>query len=152
MTAAHPGSCSQWVGPFRLRTYLERCLDPKRELPQEAPGVYVVSRKAWKQQPSAASQVLYVGGNPNRHDYFRRRVWLLVMNMLGFGGRFGYDHAGGRRIWEWCRHSGVHPLDLYLGWVAGIECVRCTEGCLYAQLGPALGRSAPARCPKHGEA
>src|ERR1700675_3994322 len=114
MTAVHPGSLCRWVGPFQLRTYLERCLDPKRELPPEAPGVYVVSRKKWKRRPSPASEVLYVGGNPNRDDFFPQRVGLLIMNALGFGGKVGYDHAGGRRLWEWCRDSRVHPLDLYL--------------------------------------
>src|SRR5947209_3719162 len=69
----------RWIGPFRLRDYFDRCIDPTQERPPEAPGVYVVSRNSWNPRPSASCQPLYVGGNPKKPTYFRRRVGFLVM-------------------------------------------------------------------------
>ena len=139
----------RWVGPFRLRDYLELSIDPNQVWPQEAPGVYVVTRDPWEGVPSTTSHVLYVGGNPYRADYFRQRIGFLVKDMLGFWGDAAGSHVGGQSLWTWCSINHVHPLDLYLGWVVGIECVRCTETDLYARLQPELSRIAPARCHGH---
>jgi hypothetical protein len=139
----------RWVGPFRLRDYLERCIEPTQEWPPETAGVYVVSRDPWPDEPSAACGVLYVGGNPHVPTLFRQRIGFLVKDMFGFWGDVAGSHSGGISLWEWCFANRVHPLDLYLGWITGIECGRCTEADLFARLEPTLSRKAPARCAEH---
>jgi hypothetical protein len=145
-----PKTAGHWIGPFRLRDYLERCIDPDQEWPPEAAGVYVVSRLPWAGQPSDGCGVLYVGSNPNAPIQFRNRIGFLVKDMLGFWGDIAYgSHSGGQSIWNWCFDNKFSPLDLYLGWIIGIECGRCVENELYARFCPKLSRKAPAQCTAH---
>jgi hypothetical protein len=134
----------RWVGPFRLREYLERSIDPKQEWPPEKPGVYVVSVDAWDSEPSALSRVLYVGANPGSPVRFRIRVGELVIAMLGLGK--GGNHPGGQSIWGWCSDKGVPPLELYLGWLVGIECAGGNEAKLFTSLRPTLNENRPPGC------
>ncbi len=140
---------ARWVGPFRLRDYLERCIDPRQEWPPETAGVYLVSRDPWTKEPSAACRVLYVGSNPRVPTLFRQRIGYLVKDMLGLWGDVAGSHSGGISLWKWCFKKRVHPLDLYLGWITGIDCGRSTEADLYARLRPELNRKAPAWCAAH---
>jgi hypothetical protein len=141
---------NKWIGPFKLREYLEQSIDPAQEWPPEATGVYVVSHDSWDGEPTINSRVLYVGGNPNSPIQFRNRVGFLIKDMLGFWGDIAYgSHSGGQSIWNWCFDNRINPLDLYLGWNTGIECGRCTEMDLYIRFQPLLSRKAPARCTGH---
>ena len=104
----------RWVGPFRLREYLERSIDPKQEWPPEAPGVYVVSVDAWDREPSASSHVLYVGANPASPARFRHRVGELVIAMLGLGEEL--LHTGGQRIWSGAaKIVSTHSTCIWVG-------------------------------------
>lgn len=90
-------------------------------------------------------------GEPHRPKLLRNRIGFLVKDMLGFWGDEAGSHSGGQSIWNWCFDNRVHPFDLYLGWVVGIECGRCIETDLYTRLQPLLSRKVPARCPGHLE-
>ena len=86
---------SRWIGPFQLRDYLERCIDPTQEWPPEAAGAYLISRRTWAGEPTAECDVLYVGSNPNAPTQFRNRIGLLVKDMLGLG-----RHRVGQSQWR----------------------------------------------------
>ncbi len=136
----------RWVGPFKLRKLLENCLDDSQPWPQNTGGVYVVSKRAWRRIPKKEAGVLYAGGNTSQAEYlFLTRVGSLIADMLGFW----WHHTGGQSLWRYCRKKGIHPLDLYLGWVKGIPCGRCAEMEIYRKLKPELCKRTPAGCAKH---
>jgi hypothetical protein len=138
-----------WVGPFRLRDYLEMAADPKQVRPPEYKGVYILSQRPWVGVPTKDDSILYVGGNTTEWGYFRRRVGDLVADVLGFFNKeFGHN-PGGQSAWRFCRRNHLKPLDLYLGWVEGVHCPMCAEKEVYEKLGSALGRRAPPRCKIH---
>ena len=119
MLEVEVGEGNRWVGPFRLRDYLERSIDPNQEWPPEAAGVYVVSRNPWADEPTADSCILYVGGNPNAPIQFRNRVGFLVKDMLGFWGDIAFgSHSGGQSIWNWCfdNKNLSKNYSVILGW------------------------------------
>jgi hypothetical protein len=96
---------TQWVGPFRLREYLEKAIDPDQVWPPRHYGVYVVSLRTWKGVPTTQAGILYAGGNSSKTARFRRRVANLIPAMLGIGG----PHSGGRSLWGYCREKRIHP-------------------------------------------
>jgi hypothetical protein len=116
-------TATRWVGPFRLRDYLENCMSEDQQWPPESNGVYVVSIRGWRGTPKKRAGVLYVGGNTSKSPLFLTRVGSLIADMLGFW----WHHSGGQSLWKHCRDHGLHPLDLYLGWVEGFACPRCAE-------------------------
>lgn len=140
---------SRWIGPFKLRDYLERSIDPAQIWPPEAAGVYVVSCNTWIDEPNSENRILYVGSNPKNPTQLRNRIGFLIKDMLGFWGDKHGSHSGGQSLWNWCFENQVHPLELYVGWIIDIECGRCTETELFARFRPLLSRKAPARCKGH---
>ena len=136
----------RWVGPFRLRSYLEKVIDDNQVWPtEEKNGVYVVSQRLWKGLPTKDAGILYVGGNTEDGSYFISWVGSLVIDMLGLW----LHHSGGQSIWKYCRKNGIHPLDLFLGWVEPVECRRCAEAEVNSKLNPVLCKKKPASCKKH---
>ncbi|SIO27014.1 hypothetical protein SAMN05444166_3366 [Singulisphaera sp. GP187] len=79
------GTGGRWVGPFRLRDYLERAIDPTHERPPEAAGVYIVSLYPWANEPTAEGCILYVGGNPKAPIQLRNRIGFWSRTCLGSG-------------------------------------------------------------------
>jgi hypothetical protein len=138
-----------WVGPFRLREYLEKSVDDDQAWPPQRGGVYVVSSLVWRGQPSTTDDLLYVGGNTGESDRFITRIGDLIADMLGFWGDQTGHHSGGIRLWEYCRENRINPLDLFLGWQVERPCVRCAEYDLFVALAPKLNRKRPARCSVH---
>jgi hypothetical protein len=130
-----------WVGPFRLREYLE---NPAQAWPPEFNAVYVVSEDGWTTRgvPNAA---LYVGTSFTPR--FRARIGDLIADTLGLGSPdFAAHHCGGFRIWNWCAERARNPLDLFLGWWVqseGDDCVVCAEIFLWESLHPLLNRGRP---------
>jgi len=55
-----PPSAGHWVGPFRIRDLLERCLDEDQAWPPEHGGVYLDSQHKWSGAPRRS------GGCPPR--------------------------------------------------------------------------------------
>jgi hypothetical protein len=140
----------RWVGPFQLRTLLEKCMDDDQPWPPESNGVYVVSLERWAGIPDKEAGILYAGGNTSNSPLFLTRVGSLIADMLGFW----WHHSGGQSLYEYCRTTRkkrVHPLDLYLGWVEGIACGRCAEVEVYEALEPELCKKRPAACGDHAE-
>lgn len=147
--SAHAGG--RWCGPFQIRELIESCDKPGHPVPPTDNGVYVVTDSDWTGDPARSRHVLYVGGttSPNR---FRTRVGELVTRTIGYFGDDGPKHSGGRSLYRWCRSSGFHPLDLWLGWLDGVECRRCAEVGEYLRLRPLLNKKFPGACPDHIEA
>jgi hypothetical protein len=135
----------RWVGPFRLRDLLEHCMDDRQPWPPEANGVYVVSERRWRGVPTKRAGILYAGGNTGNSPRFLTRVGDLIADMLGFW----WHHSGGQSLYKHCKEKGIHPLDLYLGWVEGIRCPRCAEAEVYRALAPLRSEKVPARCQVH---
>jgi len=134
-----------WVGPFRLRDLLEHCMDESQPWPPESNGVYVVSERPWSSAPTKEAGILYAGGNTSESPLFLTRVGSLIADMLGFW----WHHSGGQSLYKYCTEKGLHPLDLYLGWVEGIPCSRCAEAEVYRTLKPLLSKRVPPRCSTH---
>jgi hypothetical protein len=140
---------TRWVGPFRLRDLLEHCMDETQPWPPESNGVYVVSERHWSGAPTKAAGILYAGSNTSQSPLFVIRVGSLIADMLGFfTNEFGH-HSGGQSLYGYCTTKGLHPLDLYLGWVEGIPCSRCAEVEVHRALEPSLCKKVPAKCNNH---
>jgi hypothetical protein len=140
-----------WVGPFRLRDLLERCMVVDQAWPPEKNGVYVVSERAWRVVPMKEAGILYTGGNTSASPRFLVRVGELITDLLGFFTDTHGRHSGGASLWFHCRDNNLHPLDLYLGWAEGVPCPRCSECEVYRTLEPLLCRRKPAACKVHRE-
>lgn len=136
---------AHWVGPFQLRLLLENCMNPGQPWPPESNGVYVVSMRSWQKAPCKESEVLYVGGNTSTSSLFLTRVGSLIADMLGFW----WHHSGGQSLYKHCEENGIHPLDLYLGWVERVACGRCAEAEIHRALQPLLCKKLPAGCKNH---
>lgn len=143
-----PASVGRWIGPFRIRDLLERCLDENQARPPEHGGVYLVSRQKWTGTPRGGRAYLYLGGISGSSPRFRTRVGDLLADAFGFfGGGTGHS-SGGQRVNDWCRKEQLNPLDLHLAWfVPAIgDCNRCLERRWHATLEPALNRYRPPGC------
>lgn len=149
MTESERAWTGQWVGPFRLREYLERSIDPDQVWPPASGGVYVLSRLAWTGTPTPAADALYVGGNTGVSPRFITRIGDLVADVLGFWCNETAHSSGGWRVWEYCFKERIHPLDLYLGWIIGVPCARCAETDVYDALQPRINLKRPAGCADH---
>jgi len=139
-----------WRGAYRIGSYIDTSIEDGHDWPPEHSGVYVVSVKRWRGQPTRRSGVLYIGGNTGRSDRFRTRIGDLLADMLGFFGQSTGHHSGGQSLWTWCVENRVNPLDLYLGWRTGVRCKRCAEARLFRDLQPLLNKHRPSRCAEHG--
>lgn len=120
-----------WVGPFKLRGYLDRVgdLDP---LPPAASGVYVFSGHQWVEQPA---DLLYVGSGhktkgSNGSDVLLR-IGREVGDVLGFYRGEAYHGSGGYLLSEFCKSQRISPLDLCLAWYAVNGCPIPDEQQLY---------------------
>jgi len=143
-----PASPGRWVGPFRIRELLERCLDEDQAWPPEHGGVYLVSQQKWSGAPRAGGSYLYIGGISGSSPRFCTRVGDLLADTFGFfGGGTGHS-SGGQRLNDWCLERRINPLDLHIGWFvpADGDCNRCLERSWHEALKPALNRYHPPRC------
>jgi len=147
-----------WAGPYRLRDLLDRVPEvdddglPRSgpKTPPEGNSAYLVTAHDWLGQPSAASTVLYVGGNTGASKRFRTRIGDLVADACGFFGWWTGHHSGGQALFRWCSEKGVSPLDLHIAWVTNRTCPRCAEVELYNTFGvDALNRKRPSSCQEH---
>jgi hypothetical protein len=125
-------SGEKWVGPFRVRVLLNRCLADDLtpdDWPPNAGSAYLITRKGWRSQPTAKCEPLYIGGITGKSQRFRTRIGDLLADAFGFyneTNRIGH-HSGGKHLHEWCRDHKVHPLDLYIAWIKRTKCHRCLE-------------------------
>jgi hypothetical protein len=73
----------RWIGPFRVQTLLNRCLDKRftRQIP-DSRSAYVVTVGSWRTQPSERSTPLYVGGTTGASQRFRTRLGDLLADMF----------------------------------------------------------------------
>lgn len=138
-----------WVGPFTIGKLLDNCLDPRQPWPQEESGVYVVTTKAWKDEPDLESGVLYVGGLTGKSNRFVTRIGDLIADIHGFFGKAAGHHSGGQHLHAWCQEHRRHPGDLFIGWLAPVRCGRCAEVDAFDRFNPLLNRHRPPRCPTH---
>ena len=134
----------KWIGPFKIDSLLDNCLDEWHPWPPEANAVYLVSQKAWKTRPTGDCIPLYVGSNTGRSPRFRTRVGDLIADMFGF---FAHS-SGGQSLYNHCKQERINPKQLYIGW-AGCSCMRCAENLLYDYLEPKLNKVRPSRCLDH---
>jgi hypothetical protein len=139
----------RWVGPYQLRALLECCMTDSQPWPPDSNGVYVVSSAPWIEVPKRGESILYAGSNSSQSALFVVRVGSLIADMLGFFTELRGHHSGGQSLWKHCRDEGLHPLDLFLGWVDGIRCSRCAEAEVHGELSPLLSKIGPARCKIH---
>jgi hypothetical protein len=79
---------------------LERAIDPAQVWPPDHGGAYVLSRHQWTGVPTAAAEVLYVGGNPGVSPRFITRIGDLIADVLGFYCNETAHSSGGWRVWE----------------------------------------------------
>ncbi len=142
-------SAMTWIGSYRILNLLEAAITDDHEWPPEDHGVYVVTQTAWNGQPSADDGVLYIGGTTGTSARFVTRVGDLIADILGFYGRETGHHSGGQKIWEYCNHERIHPLDLHIGWFEGCRCVRCAESEAIRVLQPKLNKNAAPACQEH---
>jgi hypothetical protein len=118
-----------WDGPHRIGDYLGGVAHNPSKRPPEAAGVYVVSEQAWRDVPTKADRILYVG----QAAYLRYQIGRLLCDLLGFTGdnpsaEEAYQHKGGHSLWShYCRPRQIEPANLYLGWCAEYVCVVCAE-------------------------
>src|SRR5262245_28676742 len=103
-------SVLEWVGPFKIRDYLEKAIDEDQVWPPESGGVYVVSLRRWNGRPTKQCDVLYVGSNTGASNRFITRIGDLIADMLGFWGEQTGHHSGGQSLWKYCREHGINPL------------------------------------------
>ncbi len=109
-----------WIGPFKLRDYIDRVggLDPLP--PDDKPGLYVFSRKLWVGNPI---DLLYLGsGHSTENTSLLNRIAREVADTLGFHGKVAALGSGGFLLSKFCKREGIKPLDLYLGWRTVDDC------------------------------
>ena len=140
----------QWHGAYKLRNVLGKAIsDNQYRPPDTGKGIYVITRRRWRNEPKTRSCVLYVGGSTGKSRRFRTRIGDLIADMLGFFGEETEHHSGGKNLWKWCHDENVHPLDLYIGWKEQVSCKRCAEIEAYEALKPRLNKRCPSRCSTH---
>jgi hypothetical protein len=139
----------KWIGPITVNAMLDRVALGGKTAPPESNGVYVISVRRWRGEPSVACGPLYVGGNTGKSARFRTRMGDLIADMFGFYGESTGHHSGGQSLNSYCRKTGTNPKDLFVGWARDCACGRCGEVDLYACLQPKLNKKRPAACKRH---
>ena len=139
----------KWIGPFRIDELLNRCFESSFPKPPEANGLYLISTKAWNGQPTKDCDPLYVGSNTGKSKRFRTRIGDLIADTFGFFGTETAHHSGGQTLYGYCQKENLNPKQLYIGWLAGCDCMRCVENDIYDELQPSLNKSRPTRCNEH---
>lgn len=123
----------KWVGPFRVRDYLDNAISQSarwaKRWPPDGDAVYLVSQRKWAGQPTPGCGPLYVGGNTGRGERFCTRVGDLIADLHGFYGKTTGHHSGGQKLWVWCNEQRRRPGDLFLAWASGGArwCAQCVE-------------------------
>src|SRR3989304_1288595 len=136
----------KWIGPFRITRLLDNMMSSSRLSPPEANSVYVISKKSWVKEPDEKCLPLYVGSNTGKSKRFRTRIGDLIADMFGFFGEETGHHSGGISLHRWCRQENLNPKNLYIGWLQGCNCVRCSENSIYDLLKPIWNLKRPQRC------
>ncbi len=138
-----------WIGPYTVDELLDSGLYPTHPKPPEENSVYVISKLAWRCQPTADCVPLYVGSNTGKSKRFITRIGDLVADMFGlFGSETGH-HSGGQTLHEYCRKNNINPKMLFIGWLKNCICVRCAEVEIYKSLKPLLNSRIPPSCKIH---
>jgi hypothetical protein len=124
-------------------------VNPQEDWPPECPGIYVVGLRDWRQRPTQAHEILYVGCSRN----LLGRANQLVPMLLGFfDSGDGADPIGqhpGWRIRTYCYEKNLKVGDLRFGWAkTTVPCDSCVEQDLIASLQPQCnqGRSRAKCC------
>ncbi|HLB73534.1 MAG TPA: hypothetical protein VJJ98_05910 [Sedimentisphaerales bacterium] len=138
-----------WIGPFTIVEVLDKCLDDSFPRAPEGEGVYVISQKCWRGKPTKECIPLYVGSNTGKTKRFRTRIGDLIADVFGFFGEETGHHSGGISLHRWCRQENLNPKNLYIGWLQGCNCVRCSENSIYDLLKPIWNLKRPQRCRDH---
>jgi hypothetical protein len=73
----------------------------------------------------------------------------LVADIFGFWCDDTAHHSGGMSVYNYCYKHRINPKLLYIGWLEGCRCVRCTENALYDRYQPLLNRNRPPKCKVH---
>ena len=114
-----------WEGPHKIGDYLGSVAHSPWKRPPERAGVYVVSEKPWRDVPTEADKILYVG----QAAYLRYQIQAAAFDLLGFTGdnpspEEAYQHKGGNSVWtHYCLPHQIEPAKLYLGWCSECLCV-----------------------------
>jgi hypothetical protein len=118
-----------WEGPHRIGDYLGSVAHSPWKRPPEKAGVYIVAEKPWRDLPSKADGILYVG----QATYLRYQIGRLLCDLLGFTGDStsadeANQHKGGHWLWShYCLPSRIEPAALHLGWCSECMCLACAE-------------------------
>jgi hypothetical protein len=118
-----------WAGPHKINDYLGSVAQSPWKRPPEAPGVYIVSEKPWRDLPTEADGVLYVG----QAAYLRYQIGRLMCDLLGFtsdnpSAEEAYQHRGGHSLWShYCLPNQIEPARLHLAWCSECLCLACAE-------------------------
>lgn len=111
------GKNNKWVGPYKLESLSKHVLNSSFCFPQ-GKTVYIISIKAWKNEPSKESSILYVGQSGRSNEFqARARLGALISNILGFYNiENNKRHKGGEAIFNYCKANKIEPFSLYLSW------------------------------------
>lgn len=138
-----------WVGPMTIDQLLDLVAVDWDSAPPESNGVYVISLRGWRGEPTPECEPLYVGGNTGKSQRFRTRMGDLIADLFGFYGHTTGHHSGGQTLNCYCADNDVNPKTLFVGWAKDCECGRCSEVELYRRLRPKLNKIAPSACRLH---
>lgn len=142
----------EWVGPYRLRDYLNTVTDVSHTWPPQdtTNSIYIASVRPWCRIPIKDARFLWVGGSRDDSSCIFDRVSGFVIESLGFfGGRNSYRSIGGQKVYRWCQENGTNPLELFLAWAVNVPCRRCAERNAIMALEPTCNKNAPPRCKDH---
>jgi len=118
-----------WAGPHEISAYLGSVTQLPSKRPPEAPGVYIVAEKPWRDWPADADGILCVGQAAS----LRYQIGRLMCDLLGFtsdnpSAEEAYQHKGGHSLWShYCLPNQIEPVRLYLGWCSECLCLNCAE-------------------------
>ncbi len=149
-----------WSKPYKISQLLQNCHSEDQDWPPHEKGVYLVTLRGWRNEPSRRSHPLYIGGNTGVSERFCTRIGDLIADLYGFfDGNTGH-HSGGQSLYWWCQENKVHPGDLYLAWATRQPwCSRCAEielASIFVSEWESrvsvglLNKSRPPACLKHG--
>lgn len=140
---------TRWSSPVRIGDYLAGVLRDHDARPPDAPGVYLVSERAWQESPNRQAGVIYAG----QASYLRYRIGQLLSDLFGFTGDVdgeAYQHRGGHWLWHrYCVGHNVEPANLYVAWRSGCECLDCAEAELVEFIPIELKWRLARRCTRH---
>jgi hypothetical protein len=140
----------KWIGPLKIDELLNQVVATPSVMPPPSNSVYLVSRKHWKNEPDAACEPLYMGGNTSTTERFRTRVGDLIADMFGFYSKETGHSSGGKSLHKYCESEKVNPKELYIGWLSSCDCGLFEEALTnYEELHPMLAKIRPPRCTRH---